>query len=82
MKDADFNKNIRSIWRCSLQKERIAEEKMAEQIAQELGFSDYGYCTWQSKNDNHGLFVFEPIEKPSNSLLHQAVRLLSFCPIF
>jgi len=86
MSDADFNKSIRNIWRCSLKKERSTEEQMAKQMAQELGFKDFGYCSWKAKNDNHGLFVFEPAEKPTNNhghnFLHHAVRLLSFCPIF
>ncbi len=85
MKDAAFNKKVRSIARYSLKKENHDDEQIAKDVASELGFGNFGYCCWETRHGNHGLLVFEKAEnhyEVSDEHLMNGASLLGFCPVF
>lgn len=84
MKDSAFNKKVREINRCSLKKIEDSHEVLAREIAQELGFKNYGVCEWQMKHDNHGFLIYEKASTTDNyadEFLVSGLALLGFCPI-
>lgn len=85
MRECSFNTKIRSIQRNSVRKTQASDEHIAEDLAQELGLSSYRFCTWNMKHDNHGLFIYEPVDKDdtvSDDYLVNGLYMLSFCPVF
>lgn len=85
MRQSPFNQKVRSLMRTSAKKVSAEGDKeLAIDVAHELGITNIGYCSWISKNDNHGILVFEKDseqEIDKEDLLN-GVSLLSFCPIY
>ena len=82
-----FNQRVRSFNSESGKHHGHASQAMAETIAKELGFSDYGFYSWDMKHDNHGFLVCEKnpdkdYEHPHDEVMVDGLCLLSFCPIY
>ena len=85
MKQSEFNQKIRKFSQNSLKRCVHEEEDIISDIAQDLEFEKYGYCTWNMKHDNHGIFIYKKIDDtklPQEELLFHGLHLLGFCPIF
>jgi len=84
MKAAEFHNKIRSLLNNSFKRRDINLEdaKDVEELGHELGFSDPSYFTWQTKYDNHGLFMYEKNENIClwrHGILKNISALLSWC---
>lgn len=82
-----FNQKVRSSHYESHKNRGHSPEEMAQVIAQELGFNDYGVYSWDMKHDNHGFLVCEKgqnhdVEHPHDEFIVDGLSLLSFCPIY
>lgn len=86
MRQSPFNQKVRSLTRASGKKVSVeADKELAIEVAHELGIVNIGYCSWTSKNYNHGILVFEKgtsQEDIDKEILMNGVSLLSFCPIY
>lgn len=85
MQSSPFNKNVKSIQTCSNKKQDKSHEQMVENIAHDLGFSNYTLCSWPLKHDNEGFLVYEKAdanETFADDYLIKGLNLLGFCPIF
>ena len=58
-----FNKKVRTIASESCKRHGALQEDFVRSAASELGFNDIGFCTWDMKHDNHGIFISE---RPTN----------------
>jgi hypothetical protein len=85
MKNSAFNQKVRSMARCSLKKFDDGHKDLAAELANDLGFANHDYCTWNMKHDNHGFVVYERADV-NDTFAHDhminGVSLLSFCPVF
>lgn len=85
MQASSFNQKVRQMGRCSLKKIDDGHKTMAEQMASDLGFSNYAFCSWSMKHDNDGFVLYEKADVADtfadNHLLN-GLSLLSFCPVF
>lgn len=85
MNKAPFNQKVRNVRKESLKKSCKPDEVVAQEIAHDLGFSNAGFCAWDSQFNNHGILIFEHSDDHNdthkNHLLN-GLSLLSFCPIF
>ncbi len=84
MQQASFNQRVRNLNNCSIKKGKEPESEVAGKIATDLGMKNFNWCSWDSKYNNHGLFIFEPInysEPIAQDCLLNGLSLLSFCPI-
>lgn len=82
--ESPFNKQVRSYSSSSLKKE-ASDNELACKIAKDLGIKEYGYCSWGSKHDNHGILIYEKAkndEAVDEERLLSGLSLLSFCPLF
>lgn len=85
MRQSAFNQKVRSLHRASAKKaSKEGDKELAIDVAHELGINNIGYCSWNSKHDNHGILVFEKPDayELDNDELINGVSLLSFCPIY
>jgi hypothetical protein len=84
MSRSPFNQKVRSLYKQSLKKSEISDEIIAHSIAQELGFKDHVFYSWNMKYQNHGILLFERSENDScvEEHLLDGMSLLSFCPVF
>lgn len=85
MKSSAFNKKVRSINRTSLKKIADSHEQLAQEIAKDLGFKNFGYCTWPVKHENDGFLVYEKVsalDTYADDYLINGLSLLAFCPVF
>ena len=85
MRNASFNKKVRSLSRCSLKKSDDVQKELAETIAHDLGFKDYAFCSWGMRHDNHGFVVYErtkDCDVATQEYIANGLALLSFCPLF
>lgn len=86
MRQSPFNQKVRSLSRSSAKKmSDQADKELAIDVAHELGIVNIGYCSWNSKHDNHGILVFEKGESHEDVGAEDflnGVSLLSFCPIY
>lgn len=82
LKKSPFNKKVRSIEQCSLQSDDMHK---LQELAEQLSFHNYDYCTWQMKHGNRGILLFEKHDNTEPHLveehLPQCVYLLSLCPV-
>ncbi len=84
MSCCSFNQQVRGHQKESFTKEHPSEEDLAKHLAHELGFNNAAYCSWDMKNDNHGLLIFEKpvhLTEKDESLVN-GLHYLGFCPIF
>lgn len=84
MKNATFNNMVRKLQRHSCHRHNESLEKVALDVAHDLGLQNVGCCVVQMPHDNHGIFLYEKVvsnEKDKECLLNGA-SLLSFCPIY
>ncbi|MFZ5954554.1 MAG: hypothetical protein ACOYT8_05650 [Candidatus Dependentiae bacterium] len=85
MKSSPFNQQVRSIMLCSASKKSaISDVGMVNEIAENLGMKNHAFCSWNSKYDNHGLFLYEcasDMDIEQDHLMN-GLCLLSFCPIY
>lgn len=82
MKQAAFNQKVRNIHQASVAKDYVTN---VQDLARQLDMKNPGYHTWELKNGNKGLLVFE--HDPANydevkDHLEEGLSLLAFCPIF
>ncbi|MFI5332861.1 MAG: hypothetical protein ACHQVS_02040 [Candidatus Babeliales bacterium] len=85
MRSAPFNAMVRTIETCSGKRRAKSHEELAETIAHDLGFTNYGLCSWSLKYDNDGFIMYEkarPADTFADDYLVKGLHLLSFCPIF
>jgi len=59
MKESQFNKRVRELSRCSVKKDGDLHEELAKEIAHDLQFDNYAFCSWDMKHDNHGFVLYE-----------------------
>lgn len=82
MQDAPFNRQVKSIAKCSIKKGAQQEGDIVQELAHELNISNVGYCSWHMKNDNHGLLLFQKGSDGSvDKYVEDGVSLFGFCPI-
>jgi len=84
---SSFNQNVRSFNYESRKKRGHSLEEMAETIAKQFDFKNYGFYSWDMKHDNHGFLVCEKnsekdYEHPHDEMMVDGLSLLSFCPIY
>lgn len=82
MQQAAFNKKVRQIQTASVMN---GVEQAVCVLADQLRIANPAYYTWNLKNDNQGLLVFEGGSGNYEDIkdhLPQGVALLGFCPIF
>ena len=87
MKDASFNRRVRSVGQKSTKKQQEAiDQNLIDALAQELELEKPQHCSWKMKYDNHGLLVFELADQQDRELVEQnleeSLYLLGFCPVF
>lgn len=85
MEDSQFNKLVRNMMRGSLKKNNEQPDDIAQTIAQELGFTNHAFCSWNMKYDNAGFIVFEKADEEDtliNDHAEHGFSLLGFCPVF
>ena len=85
MQSCAFNQQVRSFTRESFLKKGETEEQVAKNIAQTLGFNNFGHYAWTMKHDNHGLFVYQKArdeETYIDEYIPEALCLFGFCPVF
>jgi hypothetical protein len=86
MLESPFNQHVRSFTYKSHKKHSEPYEKVADNIANELGLASYDFYTWNMKHDNHGFLVCEKNDRNMQEKLHDDIvidglSLLSFCPV-
>lgn len=85
MKNSSFNQQVRKLSRCSLKKGHETHDELASTIAGDLGFKNYGYCSWPMRHDNEGFMLYEKVDS-ADALVDEHIvngaSLLSFCPLF
>jgi len=82
MESASFNKKVRQINDVSNSHKL---DEMVKNFSTQLDIKNPEYYSWDLKNDNKGILIFE--KNPENyeevkSHLPQGLSLLGFCPIF
>ncbi|HSW74119.1 MAG TPA: hypothetical protein VLG71_03095 [Candidatus Limnocylindria bacterium] len=85
MKESAFNKRVRQMDRCSLKHLNDGHASMAAEMAHDLGFTNYAFCSWSMKHDNDGFVLYEKADVAdtfADQYLMNGLSLLSFCPIF
>lgn len=85
MRSSPFNKQVRSLMLCSLRKNERNEQDLAKDLAHDLGFTNYAYCTWDMRHHNHGFLVYERADEcdvATQELILDGLSVLSFCPVF
>lgn len=83
MQNAKFNQKVRELYHASIGNENL--EKSVQEIAQEIGIEHPTFYTWELKNGNKGLLIFEQGEESCEEIktyLEDGLSLLGFCPIF
>lgn len=86
MQSADFNKHVRSYFDTSLPVSNTMSLKQndMQQLIDYLEIDDPAYHIWNTKHNNHGVFVFE---RPENHAVLEDhlltfLHMLSFAPVF
>ncbi len=84
MSKAPFNQKVRNMYKESMKKSHKKDDVIASEIAQDLGFENHTFYSWDMKHYNHGILIFERenINKEHDKYLLNGISLLSFCPIF
>lgn len=83
IKDAPFNKKVRSMQRCSMKRNETADNDMMRSLAEECAITSPQCHVWDMKHHNRGVFIYE---KPTDECdvdeyIQNGVCLLSFCPV-
>lgn len=83
MKNSAYNQKVKSICKCSHKKSGKNLDHLIEQCAQELEFEKPEIVTWNLKNYNHGILLFEVDQKDDifNDHFEDLIHMLSFCPV-
>jgi len=84
MSKALFNQQIKSFNRGSVRKDKVDDAVLVKEMAHQFSFKNYNFYSWDMKNDNHGIFLFELPQDPSlvDGYLKNGATILSFCPLF
>ncbi|NRB21264.1 hypothetical protein HRU45_00785 [Candidatus Dependentiae bacterium] len=82
MQGSPFNQQVKNLSLCSIAKSDRADKDIVDEIAHGLDFSDFSYCTWHSKHDNHGFLVYEKPTDGDDFYFLEGSCLLGLCPIF
>lgn len=79
-----FNKDVKSLRYKSMKRTGKLDDDVVKDIAQKLKIQNPGYCSWDMKHNNHGIFVYQKQDIPDHmqNSVHDAVCLLGFCPLF
>lgn len=84
MKSSPFNLKVRG-WCCeSCERSKTADEDIINAIAQKLGFGTYGFYSWDVRNHNRGIIIYEKSvkdEEIDDNCVQNGVCLLGLCPI-
>lgn len=83
MQSASFNQKVRNCVQLSCKNCATPDEELLHELAMQLGMTNFDYCTWQMKHDNHGYLLYQTCgQLPDKDMLISGLSLLSFCPIF
>lgn len=81
--NCSFNKKVRSFVKPSKHKKGALTKSTLSDLARELGMSDALLYTWNTKHDNHAIFLYQKGDNQSE-LTEEALAslaLLAFCPV-
>lgn len=83
MKQSAFNIKVRDFIKPSMRKASKSDEQTCKLVADFVGISKPGYCSWDMKHDNHGILVYETqLSCPvSPEILENGACFLGFCPV-
>jgi len=87
MESAKYHNEVKNYLNDSLRRKDINlnNSKEVKELGAFLGLKKPEYFSWNSKNGNHGILLFEPQEQEQStwrvSFLHNIAALLSFCGI-
>ena len=84
MNSASFHQKVRSIHRPSMRKQGQQLHELVENLAHDVELKDPGFYTWDIKNDNNGIFLYEKNhdDASSDEYILDGLCLLGFCPIY
>lgn len=85
MRNAPFNRKVRSFSQCSIDHTSIHENDIVGLVARKLGMELPSFHSVIMKHENHGLFIFEKNNHEDTSVeqhLQNGVSMLGFCPVF
>ncbi len=86
MKDASFNRKVRSVGKKSEQSKTDSKDELVALLAQELELEKPSHQAWKMRYDNHGLLVFELADEEDKELVEESLAdslyLFGFCPVF
>jgi hypothetical protein len=84
-KKSSFNQRVRGLSRTSLKHGNEDHENLAQQLATDLGFTNYAFCSWPMRHANEGFMLYEKgnvADALADDHLLNGVSLLNFCPVF
>ncbi len=85
MRASQFNKKVRSLRRqgCLVERNQVSMNAI-EELARELNMHTVGCCNIHTRNNNHGLFIYESsdLDNEEKECLINGISLLSFCPLY
>lgn len=83
MKKSQFNTKVRDFMKPSMRRASKTDENTCHMVADFVGITKPGYCSWDMKHDNHGILIYETqISSPiSQEMLRNGACFLGFCPI-
>ena len=87
MRSSVFNQRVRKLERPSFRRIGSTDEEIARELAEGIEMPHYHFCSWDTKHNNHGFLVYEPVEEEKHRTLtsfyvKDAACLLGLCPIF
>jgi len=85
MRNSPFNRAVRGVSQCSMQKTELQEGDLVKEVARKLGIERPSFHSVDMKHDNHGLFIFEKSNQDDGSIdrhLQNGASMLGFCPVF
>lgn len=87
MRGSAFNQRVRNFERPSLRRIGSPDEVIARELADGIEMPHYHFCSWDTKHQNHGFLIYEPVEEDKHReialpFVKDAACLLGLCPIF
>lgn len=83
MRQAPFNQLVRKVYRPSLYLAGGSDESIAQKLAADIQMPHYHYCSWNTKHNNHGVLVYEPVKDDvCKNAVQDGACLLGLCPVF
>jgi hypothetical protein len=84
MHEAPFHQKVRSIHRPSMKRQGQQLHELVQHLADDVQLNNPGFYTWDIKNDNNGLFLYEKDhdDASSDEYILDGLCLLGFCPVY